>query len=113
MTRTEQGHQVALKDGKQFVAVDAIALLSGVDFGSVEKVLAAIRAIHQYSGIDMGELLKLVNVPLQRVILGDERYASREIATIMVCLRIARATTDPQVNDLLHLRERFHVATAR
>lgn len=112
MTRTEQGCPVTLNDGKQFVAADAIALLSSVDFESVEKVLAAIRAIHQYSGIDMEELLELVNVPLQRVVLGDERFASREIAAIMVCLRIARATTDPEINDLLQLADRFRVARA-
>lgn len=110
MDRTEQGRPIVLSNGRQFVPADAIALLSGVNFGSVEKVIAAIEALRQYSGTDMDELLSLSRVPTERVVLGDERYAKRETETIMLCRGIARTNKVKAIQDMLHLYERFHEA---
>lgn len=49
------------------VPADAIALVAGVNFATVEKVIAAIYIIGEFSGTGTDELVNLENVPRKKV----------------------------------------------
>lgn len=49
------------------VAVDALALLSGVNYGSVVKVLAAIEAIKIHTGQTADAIVQFTDAPTQPV----------------------------------------------
>lgn len=94
-------------DGRDVVAADAIALLSGVNFGSVEKVIAAILAIKEFSGTELYQLVNLTDVPLQRVSIGNPHHANRASATRAFCGAIAASGDYADLEELLHLQGRF------
>jgi hypothetical protein len=77
-------------DDKDVVAADAITLLSGVNFSSVKKVIAAIQALSEFTGTDVQELVRLSDVPSAGVRGDDDpdnRY--RATATRALCEDIA------------------------
>jgi len=95
-----------LLGGQEFVAADVLALLSGVNFNSIVKVVAAIHALHQYSGTPIPPLLNLSAVPLNRVEVDDPAYAGRMENTLRVCRAIAE-NADDTIDDILFLQGRF------
>ena len=103
--RTRDGETVPTGVG-DVVPADVLALLSGVNFSSVEKTLAALTALQEYSGRDTALLAKLSSVPLHRVIVGDPRFEERARATMRVCEEIADTCSD-EIDDLLNLTNRF------
>lgn len=107
-TRLPHGRaRIITPDGRDVVAADAIALLSGVNFGSVEKVIAAIMAIEEFSGTQLYLLVNLPDVPLQRVSIGNPHHANRASATRAFCEAIAASGKYDDLEKLLHLQGRF------
>lgn len=93
------------------VAADAIALLSGVNYASVEKVIAAMAVLVDYSGTDPSLLMNLSDVPTKRVVLSDPSHASRAANTRELCEDIAASGRYHGLEDLLHLTGRFQIQT--
>lgn len=93
------------------VAADAIALLSGVNFASVEKVIAAMAVIAEYSGADPALLMNLSDVPMERVRLSDPIHAIRAMNTRELCEDIAASGRYHSLDELLHLSGRFRAST--
>jgi hypothetical protein len=61
-------------------ATDVLALLSGVNFGSVVKVLAAIEAIKTHLKIPVEDIVRFANIPTESVAF-DGKHADRIEAT--------------------------------
>lgn len=96
------------------VAADAISLLSGVNFGSVEKVIAALHILTrastelpQFAGTDAQTLVMLSNVPTHRVIVGDLADTRRAVNTLQACEAIVDSGKFTDLDDVLKLRGRF------
>lgn len=105
--RVPMGRPSFQHSNRGVVAADAITLLSGVNFGSVEKVLAAIQLIHEYSGTDLQALLKLSDVPLERVNPTEPQYEARARATRAFCEDAAVSREADAYAQVLHLDGRF------
>lgn len=99
--------QLSGKPPTPVVLADALALLSGVNFGSIEKVIAALEAIAEATGMDMTALLKLEDVPLQRTVLGSRGDATRADATGAFCRTVSAVTERIDIEETLRLRARF------
>jgi hypothetical protein len=93
------------------VAADAVALLSGVNFSSVEKVLVAAHLIKEFSGTDLDTLLNLGDVPLSRVDLYSPEDRPRADATRLFCESVAAHKLGEKFENTLHLRGRFSPRT--
>ena len=78
--------------GETVVAADAITLLSGITFGSVVKVLAAIEAVRMTTGADIADIVNLANVPIERVVFDGTKDA-RIRATDEFVNRVVRTPT--------------------
>lgn len=108
--RLDAGRPTIEYAGERVLAADVLALLSGVNFGSVEKVLAAIHAIHEYAGTPHAELVQLEDVPLVRVNVRDVSDAERARRARELCEDIAECKTlygYAEVDALLYLTDRF------
>lgn len=79
--RTEDGRPDIHHGDCNVVAADAIALLSGVNFSTVERVLAALHVIQDYSDTEAGKLIDLGAVPLKRVQPEDRGDIYRAVST--------------------------------
>lgn len=107
-TRLPHGRaKIISPDGRDVVSADAIALLSGVNFGSVEKVIAAVLAIQEFSGTELNQLVNLTDVPLQCVSIGNPHHANRASATRAFCEALAASGRYADLEELLHLQGRF------
>lgn len=107
-TRLPHGRaKIISPDGRDVVSADAIALLSGVNFGSVEKVIAAVLAIQEFSGTELNQLVNLTDVPLQRVSIGNPHHANRASATRAFCEALVASGRYADLEELLHLQGRF------
>lgn len=103
--RTQEGNP--LWGQPHLRAADAIALLSGVNYSSVEKVLCAIHLLEDELGYTMaGDLTKYKDVPLRAVNATNPGH--RGAAAMELCLKIAR---DPKhirnAEGVLNLANRF------
>lgn len=105
--RTRAGKPTIDHKGAHVVSADAIALLAGVNFGSVEKVMAALDAINRYSGTDMELLTDLEAVPLERVDLYSKGDAERAGNTKAFCKALVRTRRFFYLEDILKLEARF------
>lgn len=66
--------------GTDATAADAIALLSGVNYGSVVKVLAAIEAIKTGTGLTVEQVVQFTDIPTEAVVF-DGSNNERIVAT--------------------------------
>ncbi|CAG9165209.1 hypothetical protein LMG23992_00353 [Cupriavidus laharis] len=66
--------------GSDATAADVIALLSGVNYGSVVKVLAAVEAIRTGTGTPLEDIVTFMNIPTEAVVF-DGTNDARIIAT--------------------------------
>ena len=95
--------------GTHVVPVDAIVLLTGVNFGSVRKVLAGIRALQRFTGVDPGVLIDWENIPERRIYPEDPRDQDRADATRDLCVDLIALSDVSDIEEILHLDERFGV----
>lgn len=93
--------------GTKVVPVDAIVLLTGVNFGSVRKVLAGIHALQRFTGVSPDALVDLENVPARRIYPEDPRDQDRAEATRDLCLDLITLLDVSDIDTILHLGERF------
>jgi hypothetical protein len=119
--RTPNGLTVLSQDSAstQFVPVDVLCLLSGVNFGSVEKVLAAIAVLRESTGVDAGALASFYYCPTEKVALSNPAHTERAMAARTLVDRVTRAWVDhtpttvyeaeyrEDIEQVLHLRSRF------
>ena len=108
--RLEDGMPAFKHNQMPVVAGDAIILLSGVNFGSVEKVLAAVHAISQYAGTDSSILTSLPALPLRGInaaYVDTEQQANRILATRRFCEDLVDSEAYPYLEGILKLRARF------
>lgn len=105
--RVPMGRPAITHNSSAVVAADAVSLLSGVNFGSVEKVLAALQLIHEFSGTDLQALVKLADIPLERVNPAEPQYRARARATRALCEDIAVSRVSDKYAQVLHLDGRF------
>jgi hypothetical protein len=105
--RKAAGRAVISHKEQPVVPADIISLLSGVNFGSVEKVLAALHAIREYAGTTPSSLIDVYNVPLQRVDVTDSGDAKRAAATEQLLEDLIAAGPAEEVERTLGLRLRF------
>ncbi len=103
--RTTGGYPRISHHGKPVVAADAVALLSRCNYGSVEKVLVALAVLQDYTGLSLASLVKLSDIPLERV--HPERTTDKERAVNSVCLvrDIAQERYPHDIEYLLYLRK--------
>ena len=103
--RTPKGYAVLSHRRLPVVAADAIVLLSGVNFISVVKVLAAIEAMQNYAGTDANLLVDLSNVPTERCHPEKDEDADRAYATREYCEAVVDAALDSDLEacDILGL----------
>lgn len=87
--RTSSGKPSLELGEKPVILADAIALLSGVNFGSVEKVIAALELLSAHANAGAPLTAKLDDVPVARVVLGSRGDATRADNTRALCYRIA------------------------
>ena len=66
--------------GQKAVAVDVIALLAGVNYGSVIKVISAIEAMRVHTDLGVEEIVKFTDAPTEPVRF-DGRHEKRICAT--------------------------------
>jgi len=104
MTRTLGGNPTI---NGEVVPADAIALLSGVNFSAVAKVLAAIELIAEHAGMSSDLLCYLDDIPLDRVIVGEPEYNFRASKTREFVQSLADEWHGSDAGELLHLRGRF------
>lgn len=105
--RIDSGRPTINFKDRQVVSADAIALLSGVNFGSVEKMLAAIYALHRFTGTDVEELVRLSDAPLHRVVLDDYRDTVRAKNTLALVFAVVDSSVAVEVEDIIKVRSRF------
>lgn len=105
--RIPTGRPAIHNDGFPVVTLDAVALLSGVNFGTVEKVFAALIAIQSHGCVPMSTLVKFNDMPLERVLLDNPRDQDRAIATRKLCEDIANCGEFDYLDHILKLRGRF------
>jgi hypothetical protein len=89
------------------VPADAISLLSGVNFGSVVKMLAALHALQEFTGTDIETLVRLSDVPLERVQPERSEDADRARATRGLIEDLVDSEQFDELDEILHLRGRF------
>lgn len=118
--REDNGQPVRIPDSqKTFVPVDAICLLSGVNFGSVEKVFAAIAMLQHVTNTDIRDLASFYRTPKDRVSLSNPQHAARALAAREVVDRVTQAWASDvpatayeaeyreDVSRVLHAENRF------
>jgi hypothetical protein len=108
--RTRTGIPVIKHKGHEVVAADALALISGANFGSVVKVLAGLHALQAFTGGDLRQLVELSNVPTERVQMDALGDSERRAATRILCEDIAASGRFAYLEDILHLRGRLETA---
>lgn len=112
-SRIRAGIPTVVFDKKPVVAADVISLLSGVNFGSVEKVIAALHILTkcadmpQFAGTDAQALIRLSDVPTHRVIVDDPEDTRRATNTLAACEAIVDSGAFTYLDDVLKLRGRF------
>lgn len=113
-SRLRSGIPTIVFNKKPVVAADAISLLSGVNFGSVEKVIAALHILTeastqlpQFAGTDSQTLIRLSDVPTHRVIVGAVEDSRRATNTLEACEAIVDSNKFIYLDDVLKLRGRF------
>lgn len=79
--RTEDGRPDIHYTNCDVIAADVVALLSGVNFSTVERVLAALYVVQDYTGTDPAKLIDLEAVPLKRVHPEDHEDMYRAVST--------------------------------
>lgn len=93
--------------GTDIVNSDVIALLSGVNYSSVEKVLAAIRIIQQETGASFEDIVEFTSAATQSVRPDDPEYGERAKAALSFCQEVARDEDYAYTDYVLHLHRRF------
>lgn len=83
--RTDEGRADIEYEGFEVITADVVALLSGVNFSAVEKVIAALHVIQEFSEEEAENLIDLNAVPLKRVRREDPDHAGRAFATMTFC----------------------------
>lgn len=104
--RIPSGRAMPNQPNRDAVATDAIALLSGVNFGSVVKVLAAIEAIRAHTGIEPNDIVKFTDVPTEPVQF-DGTFESRVTATDELVGSIVRGNKANFLDYVLRHKKRF------
>lgn len=118
--REKNGQPVRIQDTQEtFVPVDAITLLSGVNFGSVEKVLAAIAVLQRSTSVDIRDLASFYRCPTEKVAMNNPQHAERAMSTRQLVDRVVsewveyapptpyEAQYHQDVDDVLHITGRF------
>ena len=105
--RITSGRPAFNYQGRPVVAGDILALLSGVNFGSVEKLIAATSAISQYAGTDLQSLVLLSDLPTERVVLTAERDRVRAEVSLKFCEDLVDSGKFEHLEGILKLRARF------
>jgi hypothetical protein len=88
------------------VAADVITLLSGVNFGSVVKVLAAIDVLATHLGIDPADVVAFGSVPLERAQF-EGNHEARVQATEALLREIIVCAQHDELEYVLKHRARF------
>lgn len=96
--------------GENFRSADAIALLAGVNLGSVVKVLAAIEAIRIHTGARTDDIVRFSDIPTEPVRF-DGSCETRVVATDHAVAAIARNPAVSFLNYILRFKQRFCVPT--
>ncbi len=107
MNREPSGVARIQHKGRNVVAADAITLLSGVNFNSVVKVLAAVEALRAICGTTPVSLVSFSDVPLDRCLLNSPQDEGRAAATRDLCEHVAARVESRDLIDVMHLRGRF------
>lgn len=91
-------------------SADAIALLSGVNFKSVVRVLAAITAIHD-SGIPLDDLVRFSDIPTAPVefdgATDDAEFDNRAWATEALIIALVDSHSADYLDYVLRINRRF------
>jgi hypothetical protein len=112
--RTRAGIPQIRHKRRGVVAADAIALLSGVNFASVVKVLAAIDAVRNFSEEYVEDIVDLQSIPLERADPARDIDAERAQATREFCEDLVKADVhDEEAEAILNLKNRFGAKVAR
>lgn len=98
-------HGVPIAD-TSLVAVDAVSMLSGVNFGSVVKVFAAIQLVTNELGLRMDQVVRAEDMPVQPCKF-DGSTTSREQETALFAELILKSPINPHLKEYLNLRRRL------
>jgi hypothetical protein len=96
-------------------AMDVVARLSGVNFGSVEKVFAALDTLYKVRGLSTASVVSIQNAPALSVFVDTKfrdrrsRATDREIAFIME----KKHLLPENIQNILMLDLRFGSSTIR
>lgn len=108
--RIEHGRPLDFKPAPAARAADALALLSGVNFSSVVKVLAAIEALKK-TGLTAEEIVKFQSIPLIPVDFDgvhlDGEHEARAEATDNLVSSIVKSGQANYLDYVLRLERRF------
>lgn len=98
--RTEHGTPIP---GTNINLTDAVAYLSGVNYGSVVKVFAAVNALLQSKGVPVPDLLRFDHVPTSPVSPYKEDAASRaRVRNTDAAVRVAVSSGLAARYEVLH-----------
>ena len=101
--RLQEGRSIRNQDA---TAADTVALLSGVNLGSVVKVFAALEALAGHLAIEADDLVHGENVPLSAPRF-DGTDAHRVDATRQLAERVASDPRCVHLDDVLHMSRRI------
>lgn len=104
--RIPNGRALPGERSRGAVAVDAIALLAGVNYGSVVKVLAAIRAVRDHTDIPVEIITDFCDAPTEPVQF-DGRHDTRVQATDALIHDIVNDESIEYLDYVLRHRARF------
>lgn len=76
--------------GTNAVSTDVVAMLSGVNFGSVVKVFAAIEAVRIHLGAAPEDIVRFGDIPLESVHSAEDPH-NRYEATELIVNEMARS----------------------
>ncbi|MEG1121234.1 MAG: hypothetical protein RSE62_03425 [Citrobacter sp.] len=77
----------------EVVAADALALLSGVSFGSTIKVMLALNLIHTATGHSFDQLLAVESLPTAPPVSEDRFDSTRDFVHTVIDHPAARAAS--------------------
>lgn len=104
--RNESGE---LMPGTKIVACDALAYLSGVNYGSVVKVLAAIDALYRATNVAVDCIVDIDAAPTTALQVNNKEHRQRVRETDILVRNLVKRGFADQHQDLLKLSARFPV----